>query len=193
MNVIIHEEADVEPISLEAIKAHLRVTEDDENEYLEDLISHARATAENYTRRGLITRTVELQLDEWPEKEIVYLPYSPASEIEHLTYTTRELETVTLTIDEDFYFDANSMPARLIPVTSWPGRALKPISAISVKYECGHTAANIPKSILHGILMQISHLHEHREAVYAGYTVITTMPFGIETLWYPYRIWAPME
>ena len=58
----------VEPVTLDELKAQLRIEldNDTENAYLTSLIPAARFEIENYLRKKLITQTLELTLDSWP-------------------------------------------------------------------------------------------------------------------------------
>lgn len=191
MNVKITAESASEPVELSEVKCHIRVVEDEENTYLTGLITAARVHLENYLARSLITKTVELELDDWPDKNIIYLPYSPVTSVESVTYTDEDGDTTTLDagVDEDYVTDLNSLPARIYPAPGevWPTDSLTPLAGIKVNYTTGET--DIPDPIKHALMMTVAHLHEHREAVYTGYTVITVLPWGLQSLLYPYRVW----
>src|ERR1043165_6670587 len=55
-----------EPLTLQQLKDHLRVTIDDDDAYITALIPVLRSRAERQTRRALITQTWDLFLDSWP-------------------------------------------------------------------------------------------------------------------------------
>lgn len=52
-----------EPVSVQALKRHLRVDWPDDDEYLADLITSAREWCESKLNRALITRTLEVTFD----------------------------------------------------------------------------------------------------------------------------------
>lgn len=58
----------LEPVSLDELKDHLRITSTQEDSYLTNLITSGRQMIEDYTRRKLIEQTVTLYLDGWPSK-----------------------------------------------------------------------------------------------------------------------------
>ena len=60
-------EADETPILLAEAKAHLRITHNAEDGYIDTVISDATAWAQEYTRRIFIDTQVELKIDRFPE------------------------------------------------------------------------------------------------------------------------------
>jgi len=63
----------VEPISIEEAKKYLRIDYDNEDMLISLLVSGVRRRIEEFTGRSLVTRTVELFLQEVPEE--IKLPY----------------------------------------------------------------------------------------------------------------------
>lgn len=181
------EEGTTEPVTLAEVKSHLRITHSEEDTLLNSLITAARVHAEDFTRRSLITRTAEVLLDEFPTDEI-WLPYMPVTSVTSIKYTDYE-DTETTLDSSNYIVDIYSRPPRIVCAygESWPSDTLKPVNGVAIQYECG---GDVPEPIKQGILMHVAHLYEHREAVYTGYTVITTMPLGLEALYWPYRIWG---
>lgn len=59
--------ANEEPVSLNAAKNYLRIGHDDEDGLLTDLITGARARIERSAGLSLVTRTLRVSLDCWPD------------------------------------------------------------------------------------------------------------------------------
>ena len=181
------EEGTTEPVSVSEAKDHMRITHTEEDALISSLITAARSYAEDFTRRSLITRTAEVLLDEFPEDEI-WLPYMPVSSVTNIKYIDYEGTETTLD-SSDYIVDTYSRPPRIVCAygETWPADTLRPINGVAIRYECG---GSVPEPIKQGILMHVAHLYEHREAVYTGYTLITTMPLGLEALYWPFRVWG---
>ena len=111
----------VEPVSLDELKAHLRINADqnDEDALLQHYLTTARKYAENYTWRAFITQTWRVSFDCFPCK--IEVPRPPLQEVTSIQYVDTAGDTQTL--DEDLYqVDADSQPGRIIPAygQSWP-------------------------------------------------------------------------
>lgn len=60
----------VEPVTLDEVRAHLRIDSTDEDLLLETMIQAARQQAETITRRALVTQTWTMALDKFPSPEM---------------------------------------------------------------------------------------------------------------------------
>lgn len=67
----------LKPISVAALKTHLRIDHADEDEYLAALIDVATQFVEERAWRALLTQTREVALDEWPVEREIELPFAP--------------------------------------------------------------------------------------------------------------------
>ena len=72
-----------EPVSLDECKAHLRIDFDDDDAYLAGCITAAREWVEGQTKKVLMPRTYDYEIDwGWPTKNGRYwidLPVSPVT------------------------------------------------------------------------------------------------------------------
>ena len=76
MNVKIMTDVSTEAITTEEAKTHLRVDISDDDTYIDSLVKVAREYCENYTRKALAQKTLELILDKFPCKDYIELPYT---------------------------------------------------------------------------------------------------------------------
>ena len=70
----------LKPISVAALKTHLRIDSTDEDEYLAVLIDVATQFVEERAWRALLTQTREIALDAWPGFGVIELPAAPEGE-----------------------------------------------------------------------------------------------------------------
>lgn len=179
----------VEPVTLIEAKAHLNVLSNDDDTYIEALITVARTLAEEELGSSLITQTLKYYLDAFPLCKIA-LPQSPVQSITTLKYV--DLDGALTTWDAANYtLDAADRSARVVPAytKSWPSTRCQ-INAVELTYVAGYgdVAADIPAPIRHGILMLISDLYENRENTAINVNA-SEMPTAVRRLFAPYRVW----
>lgn len=179
-----------EPVSLSEVKLHLRVEHNEEDTLIASLIKTAREVAEtSFTWRALAIQTFEYTLDRFPSDRSVYLPRPPLKTVESISYKDRT-GTETVLNTDCYIVDTAAEPGRvvLVPEASWPDVELYPTSAVRIRFTAGYDATDIPESIKQGMLLMIGHWYENREAVVVG-NVAREVPFAVEALLYPYRVW----
>jgi uncharacterized phiE125 gp8 family phage protein len=169
-----------EPVTVDWVEDQLNLSTTEPT--LRRLIASARAAAERYMSRALITQSWTAVLDRWPggdqswwdawhsvhtEPTDIYLPlpYPPLQSITNIyTYDQDDTET-TITVDDYFVVDTTSAPGRLVlrfgqawPVDTRRGNRIKII--YSAGY--GASAENVPQEIREGLLHYIAYAFEHR-------------------------------
>ena len=181
----------VEPITLTELKAHLRITHDDEDTILTVYLKAARMYAETtLCWRAFITQELELARDSFPS--VFSLPRPPLQAVTSIIY--RERNGTFETIDPaDYIVDTDSEPPRIVPAADerWPSDTLYPVNAVRVRYLAGYGAApdDVPTEIRQGILILAAHFYEVREPVVIG-TSVMVVPMTAEALLMPYRVWG---
>lgn len=182
------EAPDEEPVSLARAKAHLRVDIDDDDDLIAAQISAARAMAENFLHRALVTQTRELVLDCFPVSSIPLL-FPPIGEVESIIYTDGAGAEITLD-DARYQVDAFSSPGRIWPAYgyTWPSTRLLSLNNVKVRYTCGYgAAADVPPDIVAAILLTLGSLYENREDVVVG-TTSAKLPLSAESLLLPHVV-----
>lgn len=182
-----------EPLTLDELKAHLRVSIPDDDTYLQNLIPVVRMRCEGATRRTLITQTWDVFLDQWPTWDgyhggrtfeppttllpaggYVCLPKAPLQSVTFVQYTA--LDGSTQTWDPSNYLvDApkGDRCARgrlsLGWVKVWP-IARPTANAIQIRIVTGYgdTEDTVPALLRQGMLLDAGTLYETRESVLAG-------------------------
>jgi len=171
-----------EPVTLEEVKLHLRITHDHEDTLLSSLIMTARLICEADTGLALITRAYSLWLDSWPSApqrewwdgvregiaagggETVFLPRPPLIAVSAILIYADNGASGALD-PENYHTDTIRKPGRIVlrygvsaPV---PGRS---VNGIEIRYTAGFGATphSIPAPLRQGMLQMIAHLYRLR-------------------------------
>lgn len=197
------------PITVEEAKAFLNVTHDDHDELIEGLILAATGALDG--RYGILGRALEVQtwemvLDRFPlcYPALIEIPLPPLIRIDSVTYL--DSDAVEQTVDDTTYeVDANSVPARLRPVSSgsWPSPACV-INAVRVRFTAGYEPdyvnsgdevsdgstpiSTVPAPIKVALKIMVADLYENRESVTANPSNAINIPMSVDRLLSPYKI-----
>lgn len=182
MRLDLDTEPTVEPLALQDVRNHRRVTGSDDDDLLTELIAAARQEFEEETGRQVITATWKLYLDRFPHgREPIVVPKAPLQTVASITYVDTAGATQTWSSDE-YQVDAFSGPfarqGRIYPkpVESYPGTYAVP-DAVQVTFDAGYddAAAGVPKIVRAAIYSLIGGHYEEREDIIVG-TVVTRNP-----------------
>lgn len=193
-----------EPLTLAEAKAHLRVTQDAEDDLIAALIKAARQLCESVTGRAFITRDISLFLDRWPDEGIggwwdgvregaavtaqacaLELPKPPLYSVtEILVYDSGDAAATYQAAN--YFVDASGSPGRIVlrdaAYLPQPGRSA---NGIEVRYKAGYgaSAAALPAPLREAVKQAVAHFYENRgDAAAAG------LPAGALALLQPYRM-----
>jgi uncharacterized phiE125 gp8 family phage protein len=194
-----------EPVTLVQAKSHLRVDFSDDDDLIGTYISAARTLAEKMTRRAFFNRDVQLTLDhfpiawsetlnpserhpalDWFNRFAIRLPKPSCVEVKSIKY--QDGLGTQITLDPSSYVvDANSEPARIVPVTTmaWPYPAIYTPGSIAAVYTAGTygdgvEVNNTPANVVAAILLLLGHLYENRSAT--AEKTLATIPLAVESL-----------
>ena len=173
-------------LSLDEIKAHLRIESDDTSEDagLTALGALAVEVVEGETHRAYAERTLDWVLPGFADR--IRLPLAPVIAVEAVTYT--DLAGAVQTLDPAQYGVQPSGEGRaLVPRwgTCWPcvGQGAEPVRIV---FRAGGATA-LPPRVRQAALLLCGHYYEHRESVAAG--GLAELPQGVDALLSPER-WA---
>jgi len=182
----------LEPLTLEEVRDHLRVTTTDDDAYLDALIVGVRQAFEQTYDLALLTQTRKLRLDRgWPER--LFLPHRPVQSVSSITYLDTDGASQTLASSVYQVVGARTTPDVDAPACyvtlaynqCWPSIRLVP-ETITVTYVCGWLArGSIPQPIRQAMLVGIAELYEQRELSVTG-TVVEQLP-TVENIMADYR------
>lgn len=199
MNYIQTSVVQTEPLTLEQARDHLRVTpygsplEHPDDTYISALITSAREFCEEYTRRALATKTVEVVFDSWSDNKLV-LPFAPLQSVTSVQYV--DVTGVTQTLATTVYgVDRFRRQIYLKAGQTWPPLYSDP-NPIIVTAEVGYTNGQspdiypMPETIMSAMKLIIGNLYENRQQDLLGSTRISfnSLPLGVYNLLQPYRL-----
>ena len=102
----------VEPVSLDEVKAHLKVDGTDDDALIGALITAARAQAEWHTHRAFVTQDWIYWRDELPDHGVVKIPLAPLQSLSSITLYPRDGTTHVLDAAA-YQVDAVGAPPRI--------------------------------------------------------------------------------
>lgn len=151
----------LEPISLEDAKMHLRTGGTLDDAAITRMVRGARADAEEYLGRGLLTQTWRYVQDVWSDE--IRLPRAPLQSV-IVKYYDASGALVTLA-SSVYTVDVTAEPGRicLAPGQAWPALQANRAGAVVVTYVVGYlNVASIPPNILDGVYMLLTRRFERR-------------------------------
>jgi hypothetical protein len=198
-----------EPITLAEAKAWLRVDGTEEDVLISALIEAARTHVENFTRRALVTQSIEVSFDAFPTcgrfaraladyecrggveidaSREIQLPRPPLVSVESLKYydTDGTLQTFAAA---GYHVDTRAQPGRIVlnEDYDWPDTQVRP-NAVIVAYTAGYgTPSQIPQALRVAIRFLLSHWFENRTHINIG-NIVNAIPDTVETLLWQHRL-----
>lgn len=175
-----------EPVSTADAKSHLRVDISDDDTLIDAMVEECREQAEDFLGRALVTQTLSLQLDGFPQ--VIQVPRPPLQSVSSITYI--DSDGATQTLDSSKYrVDTKSEPGRITPAFGevWPSTRFV-TGAVTVQFVAGYgAAADVPKRFKRAILLAVGHLYENREDTIIGTSAIE-LPQNSRWLLWPKRV-----
>jgi uncharacterized phiE125 gp8 family phage protein len=179
-----------EPVTLAALKGHLRVETPDDDGLISGLGIAARKLVEEYTGRRLMPRTERLLLDFFPKCRQIMIPASPISSVTAVTYWD-DADNASVFDPANYIVDVQG-PIGMIVLkygAVWPilGSNRRPVNVAGVDFVSGYaSAAAVPEPLTLAIKMLTGHLYENREA--SSPLTLQQIPLGLQYLLKPYRV-----
>lgn len=154
----------VEPVSIETMKAFLRVDSSTDDALITSLIKAARERGEEISRRAFITQTWEVTIEEWPDELEMELPRPPLQSITSIKYI--DLEDVEHTVDPALYYAVTKNEPAEVVFKNIPGYSLRREGAITIQFIAGYGNAgtDVPERIKFAIQSLVAAWYENRES-----------------------------
>jgi uncharacterized phiE125 gp8 family phage protein len=156
-----------EPLTLDQVKAHLRVDRTDEDTLISSYLTAARQYCEDVCGRAFMTQTWDLWLQQWPAGDRIFLPKPPIQSVTYVQYT--DLTETTTAVDPSTYVvntagDLAEVVLRFGLI--WPPTPLSPSRPVNVRLVTGYgNASAVPVPITQAILLLVGHWYANRESV----------------------------
>ncbi len=205
---------DLEPITLQAAKGHLRLETGLDDDQVNGAILAARMHVEEILWRGLVTQTWELVLSEFPGEaesfgalipgvasafipvtrqafkraaEGIELPKGGLVSVTSLKYLEPAAGVNTTWSAANYLVDTVSQPGRvrLAYGVAWPEHRVQ-WDAIRVQYVVGWAVAAVPQPIKQAMLLLVSHFYENRTLEVPGR--LSPVTFAVDALLAPYSL-----
>lgn len=156
-----------EPVSVDEVKDHARITLDAEDALISSKIIGWRRELENWLGRALITQTWQLFLHEFPSGTEIKVPLPPLQSVASIKYTDSNGDEDTF-LAANYYVDTISTPGVIVLNSgkSWPSTLLRPRNGVEIEFKAGYgdKATDVPQDIREGLKMLIAAALENREA-----------------------------
>lgn len=180
-----------EPITATEAKASpsLRVAGATDDTDITALIKTARLMAETHTMHALVTQTLELVLDGFPDGGIV-VPMPPLQSVTTIKYIDED--GVQQTLSALLYsVDTNTVPGLITPAygESWPDTRDE-INAVRVRYVAGWAVADVPEDIKSWIKITVGTMYDNPQGLVVGQSVASVPSRYIDALLHNYRFKA---
>lgn len=179
--------ADDEPVSLELLKAHLRVDSEDEDALLTEYLRAAREMVETITWRVLISQTWDVYFDVFASR--LYLPKPPLSSVTSVKYvdSAGTTQTVSSSVWEAGEEDGIGLVRPAYDQT-WPSDARGHRDDVVVRIVAGYGTgpSSVPRPLRQAILLLAGDFYEHRE-IHVTETRLMEVP-TYKALLLPYRV-----
>lgn len=153
-----------EPVSVDDCKQYLRVDFNDEDNLISSWITTAREMVERDSARALLTQTLELRMDAFPERTI-YLERLPVQSVSSVQYVDTGGTTTTLA-SSNYVTDLTTEPARIQPAYGliWPFTRYQS-NAVIVTFVAGYSSvAAVPEIAKQLIKVMVCHWFQRPES-----------------------------
>jgi uncharacterized phiE125 gp8 family phage protein len=191
-----------EPLSLTDVKSFLRIVSTDQDDVISALITAARVSVEQFTRRIMVNQQWRLAFDRFPGSwpfsygfgsslispyREIHIPLCPLVSVD--SFQCIDMNTGDL-VDVPNFQTSFAEPARLQPEygQAWP-IARWVLDAVQIQFTAGYgdttqspvIGVDPPQPLLIAMKLMIGHWYENRES--------QEMPKAAENLLQPYRVW----
>ena len=194
-----------EPVTLAEAKSYLRITDTDDDPFINALITAVRQRFESWTDRSLITQTWTLWLDGFPRagkegapgeghfelpvahfdnvKRLLEIPRPPLQSVVFLK-THDSANSASVFDSSNYLLDTVSNPGRLAlnQDAQWP-TGLRSVNAVEIEFTAGYgNASDVPSAIKQGILLWMKLLFADKSKLFEsdestpGLTEINRVP-----------------
>ena len=176
-------EPDVAGISLDEIKARLRVTHDLEDDLLRAYGFAATRLFEARTHQTVIETTFEHDQESWSDP--ICLQESPHLSLESITYYDEDDAEQTLDLANVQVITSKNIPATLCRINgyTWPDLSPGRADAVKIRYTAGMATgpAGVPEIVKVAIGLVVALFDEQRSPIITG-TIVSQVPIAFDSI-----------
>jgi uncharacterized phiE125 gp8 family phage protein len=145
----------LEPVALAELKEFAKIEYNEEDTFLNGIITSARIATEEYLGRALLKQTIRLSMDYWPSV-MLQLPRPPLISVVQIA-TLDEDDAETVYSSDNYYVITGATPGKLVlkqSVTA-PINTARDYGGYIVDYDAGYGTArtDVPQIIREGIML----------------------------------------
>ncbi len=140
-------------VSVDQAKEYLKITSEEEDGIVENLINRASAWANDFTKRLLLSRSLTEYYDGEGGTELLLTQYPVTTVTTVHDDPLRAFGANTLVAASDYYVDAEAGRVRLLNGVAF----LTGVASIKAAYTAGYALASVPASIQEAVLLYIGH------------------------------------
>lgn len=173
------------PLTTAALKLHLKVDFDDDDDLIDQLILAATQYCQNFQNRIYVSASQTMVLDWW--SNIIVPPWSPLVTVDSIVYVDTNGDDQTLS-SSLYRVDTVNEPGRITRAfnESWPD-IRNVTNAITITYTAGYgAAADVPDDVKNAIKLLVKSWWAHRED--SGEIKLFKSPTGVDALLWPNRV-----
>ena len=170
-------------LTLDEVKAHIRVDIDNDDVLIAGLIDAATTYCEGHARRAFVTQTLRMTVDQWFASHPLRLMRPPFQSV--VAIRLYDWDGAAHVVDADgYWFDRASGILRRNPEVDWPDIRIRPGAGFEIEYVAGYGGAgDVPQMYKQAVLLLVGHWYENREAVVVGQGFSALpMPFSVKAL-----------
>ena len=173
----------IEPVTLDELKAHARIDDDNDDAGLETYLTAARRAVERRTRTRLMNQVVEFVRDDFPlYRRDMGLLIGNVRSVDSVKYRDSDGDETTMSTD-DYNVAVDVAPAVVRTNRRvWPTVSADHPRSVRVRMTVGYEmTAQVDRTVKIAVMMLAAHWYENREPVLKT-SGAAILPVGIDSL-----------
>ena len=195
----------IEPIGIEQARDHLRADDTMNEAEVDHWIKDARSKVELFSGRAMLTRTIDVFLDAFPNQietdavlqggiGTILMPRPPLISVASITYIDTTGASIVLATDQ-YDVDVEKEPGRIQPGfgLTWPNTR-EVFNAVTIRADCGYGAgvADIPPEFISAMLLILTDRFDNRGTFVIG-TTSSKLAQDLESVLADYRLYGKTD
>ena len=152
----------IEPVSLSEAKEHLRITNSNDDSFINRLITSARQISENFTGLGFIQQSYSIFIDEFPKSGVIKIPKQPFLSLQAINIYDASDNFVAEDLN---LYSIDQIQGRIVLKDGYiVPIAKRKVNGIEISFNVGYgaNASDVPEDIKTAILLLVASMYENR-------------------------------